>query len=271
MVFGLSGWMDGGKVSTGTVGYLVRKLRAPKVGRIESEGFYIYNLPGSMEVSALFRPHTKIEDGLIVRLEPPSNTFYCSQADNLILFQGKEPNLNWEDYADCVFAAAEAFGVTMIYFIGTVAGVVPHTRDPRLYGSVSNEALRGRLEQYGIRFSNYEGPASIATYLTEQSPRRGVGMAALVAEIPAYVQGANPRSLEAVTRMVSAILGLSVSLDDLRELSDRFEKKVNKVVEKRQDLADLIRKMEEDYDNEMFDTQMGDLKEWLEKQGIRLD
>jgi hypothetical protein len=29
--------------------------------------------------------------------------------------------------------------------------------------------------------------------------------------------------------------------------------------------------MEEDYDNEMFDTQMGDLKEWLEKQGIRLD
>lgn len=38
-----------------------------------------------------------------------------------------------------------------------------------------------------------------------------------------------------------------------------------------QKLAERIQKLEEDYDNEVFDTQMTDLKDWLEQQGIRLD
>jgi len=28
---------------------------------------------------------------------------------------------------------------------------------------------------------------------------------------------------------------------------------------------------EEDYDNEIFDSEMGELKNWLEQQGIRVD
>ena len=32
-----------------------------------------------------------------------------------------------------------------------------------------------------------------------------------------------------------------------------------------------IQKLEEDYDSDIFDTEMGDLKDWLEQQGIRLD
>ena len=39
-------------------------------------------------------------------------------------------------------------------------------------------------------------------------------MAALVAEIPAYVQGRNPKCIEAVTRRLAGILGLQVRLDE---------------------------------------------------------
>jgi hypothetical protein len=42
-------------------------------------------------------------------------------------------------------------------------------------------------------------------------------------------------------------------------------------VEETPDLTRLIRKLEEHYDNEVFDTQMGDLKEWLQQRGIRVD
>jgi hypothetical protein len=42
-------------------------------------------------------------------------------------------------------------------------------------------------------------------------------------------------------------------------------------VQQQPELAGNIRKLEEDYDNEIFDSEMGELKSWLEQQGIRVD
>jgi proteasome assembly chaperone (PAC2) family protein len=92
-----------------------------------------------------------------------------------------------------------------------------------------------------------------------------------VATTPAYVQGDNPKCIEAVTRRLAGILGLQIELDDLRNVSDEFEKKLSEVVQEQPELAGNIRKLEEDYDNEIFDNEMGDLKKWLQQQGIRLD
>ena len=47
MVLGLSGWMDGGDVSTGTIRYLAEKLSARPFARIAPEDFYVYSFPGS--------------------------------------------------------------------------------------------------------------------------------------------------------------------------------------------------------------------------------
>ena len=56
MLIGLSGWMDSGEVSTGTINWLITYLGARKFAEIEPEGFYIYNFPGGMETSASLRP-----------------------------------------------------------------------------------------------------------------------------------------------------------------------------------------------------------------------
>src|SRR4051794_28436938 len=95
LVLALSGWMDGGDVSTGTVRRLVDLLEAKPFAEIDAEPFCIYNVPGSMEVAALFRPHLKIEDGLVAKVDMPANTFHCTEPANLVFFLGKEPNLRW--------------------------------------------------------------------------------------------------------------------------------------------------------------------------------
>jgi proteasome assembly chaperone (PAC2) family protein len=271
MVLAFSGWMDGGNVSTGTVEWLAKTLRAQKVAGIDPEGFYIYNFPGSMEISALFRPHTKIEQGVIATYQPPENSFFCAEQRQLILFCGKEPNFNWSDFADCLFSFASQVAVSALYFVGSFGGAVPHTREPRLVSTVSDETLKPDLERYGVRFTDYEGPASFSTYLLTGARRHGFGMVSLVAEIPAYIQGTNPKSIEAVVRKLTAILGLEVSLSELRTLTATWEERLNEVLEQKPELAKHIQKLEEDYDNDVFDTQMGDLKEWLQQQGIRLD
>ena len=271
LLLGFSGWMDGGEVSTGTVKSLVNKLNAKSFAEIEPRGFYIYSFPGSMEITALFRPHTEIKNGIVESYENPSNTFYYSEENNLILFLGKEPNLNWEEYSDYIFSICKEFNVEMIYFIGSVAGLVPHTREPRLFCSASEPKLKDTFQHYGVKFSNYEGPASIVTYLTAECSKRNINMVSLVAAIPAYVQGNNPKCIEAVTRRIAGMLELEMDLSDLTAISDAFEKKLHEVVQEQPELESNIHKLEEDYDNEIFNNEMGDLKTWLEQQGIRVD
>jgi proteasome assembly chaperone (PAC2) family protein len=271
LLLGFSGWMDGGEVSTGTVKSLIKKLEARKFAEIEPTGFYIYSFPGSMEITALFRPHTKIKNGIIESYEIPANSFYCSEENNLILFLGKEPNLNWEQYSEHIFSICTEFGVEMIYFIGSVAGLVPHTREPRLFCSVSESGLKEKFQHYGVKFTNYEGPASIVTYLTANCSKQNIKMVSLVAAIPAYVQGSNPKCIEAVTRRIAGMLELEMDFGDLAAISEEFEKKLHDVVQEQPELESNIHKLEEDYDNEIFNSEMGDLKTWLEQQGIRVD
>jgi proteasome assembly chaperone (PAC2) family protein len=271
LLLGFSGWMDGGDVSTGTVKCFIEKLGAQKFTTINPEGFYIYNFPGMMEVTALFRPHTKVEEGLITSFEVPANAFFASPENDLILFLGKEPNLLWEEFADCILSLCSQFSVKMLYFIGSVAGLVPHTREPRLFCSVSNAELKEAFQHYGVKFTTYEGPASFITYLTTRCNEQNLALVSLVATIPAYVQGSNPKCIETVTRRLAGMLDVQMDLDDMETVSDEFEKKLNDVVQQQPELAGSIRRLEEDYDNEIFDSEMGELKNWLEQQGIRVD
>lgn len=253
LVLAFTGWMDGGDVSTGTVRRLVDILDAKPFADIDPEPFYLYNFPGSMELAALFRPGIKIEDGLITSLDLPENRFYCHEPANLILFLGKEPNLRWRDFGDCVLGMARAVGVRRVLFVGSFGGSVPHTREPRLYVTCSDAGLLPEMERYGLRRTGYEGPGSFTSYLLTRAPAAELEMTSLVAEIPGYLQGRNPMSIEAVTRRLAKILQLPLDLNALRAESTEWELQVSRAVEKNKELRETIRQLEEAYDNELLE------------------
>ena len=253
LVMALTGWMDGGDVSTGTVERLVDLVNAREFGSIDAEPYYIYNFPGSMEIAALFRPHIKIEDGLIRTVEMPTNTFFAHDPAELVFFMGKEPNLHWRTFGDCIFEVCRRVGIRRILFVGSFGGSVPHTRQPRLYVTCSDELILAEMEKYAVRRSGYEGPGSFTSYLMTQAKSIGLGMTSLVAEIPGYLQGTNPSSIEAVSRRLSTILKLPVDLDELRTASTEWELEVSSAVEENEELADKVRELEEDYDNELLE------------------
>ena len=182
LVLSFTGWMDGGDVSTGTVERLVDLLGAKPIAEIDPEPFYIYNFPGSMEIAALFRPHIAIEDGLVKTVNMPTNTFYCHEPADLVLFIGREPNLRWRTFGECIFRFAREVGINRILFVGSFGGSVPHTREPRLHTTCSDAKLLPEMEQYGVRRTAYEGPGSFTSYLMTQAPSVGLPMTSLVAE-----------------------------------------------------------------------------------------
>jgi proteasome assembly chaperone (PAC2) family protein len=258
LVLAFNGWMDGGDVSTGTVKRLVGLLDARSFAEIDPEPFYIYNFPGSMEIAALFRPRIKIADGLVESVETPANTFYCREPARLVLFLGKEPNLRWRSFGDCVLELARRTGIRRVLFIGSFGGAVPHTREPRLYVTCSEARLLPEMEPYALRRTAYDGPGSFSSYLLTRAPAAGLEMTSLVAEIPGYLQGRNPMSIEAVTRRLAKILKLPLDLGALRAESTEWELQVSGVVEKNEEMAQTVRKLEEAYDNELLKAEGGE-------------
>jgi proteasome assembly chaperone (PAC2) family protein len=252
LVLALSGWMDGGDVSTGTVTRLVHLLDAQPFAEIDPEPFYLFNFPGSMEIAALFRPHVVIEDGLVTACEMPTNVFSDHEPANLAFFIGKEPNLRWRTFGQCVFRLARDVGVRRIVFVGSFGGAVPHTREPRLYVTCSDARLLPEMDQYGLRRSGYRGPGSFTSYLMAQAGAEGFEMVSLAAEIPSYLQGTNPRCIEAVTRRLAKILKLPLDLASLRAASTEWELQISAIIEENQELANTVRQLEEAYDTELL-------------------
>ena len=253
LVLAFSGWMDGGDVSTGTVRRLVDLLEAGPFAEIDPDPYYIYNFPGSMELTAIFRPPIEIEDGLLKSMEMPHNVFHCYEPANLILFLGKEPNLRWESFGNCVFQLAKQCKVQRILFVGSFGGTVPHTREPRLHVTCSSPELLTEMQKFGMRRTGYEGPGSFTSYLMTKASESGLPMTSLVAEIPSYLQGTNPLSIEAVTRRLAKILKLPLALDSLRSESTKWELDVSTAIEDDQELAAKVRELEEQYDNELLE------------------
>jgi proteasome assembly chaperone (PAC2) family protein len=253
LVLALSGWMDGGDVSSGTVQRLVDLLSAEPFAEIDPEPFYLLNFPGPMEMAALFRPHVKIEEGLVASHQMPTNTFFAHEPANLAFFIGKEPNLGWRSFGDSIVALARKVGVRRILFIGSFGGAVPHTREPRLFVTASDAELLPDMERFGLRKrATYEGPGSFTTYLLTRAPDAGLEMISLVAEIPGYLQGRNPNCIEAVTRRLAKILQLPLDLQALRDESTAWELEVSRAMEEDQKLAKRIRKLEKLYDDELL-------------------
>lgn len=253
LVLAFTGWMDGGDVSTGTVERLVHLLNAQSFAQIDPESFYIYNFPGAMEITALFRPHTRVEEGLVTSVDMPRNAFFAHEPAKLVFFVGKEPNLRWRTFGECILYLAHSVGLRRILFVGSFGGTVPHTREPRLFYSCSHQRLLPEMEQYGLRPSTYEGPGSFTNYLMTQAGSAELEMISLVAEIPGYLQGTNPMSIEAVTRRLAKILQLPLDLDSLRTASTQWELEVSSVVEQDEELAEKVRELEARYDTELLD------------------
>ncbi|MGQ9729651.1 MAG: proteasome assembly chaperone family protein [Candidatus Zipacnadales bacterium] len=273
LVMGLTGWMDGGSVSTGTIGYLVDRLDAHVFAEIRPFDFYILNFPlatvplsihseegkailtaiNPMEVAAIFRPHTRIKEGVIEELRYPSNEFFAAESANLLLFSGEEPHIRWGAYSDCLFALAERFGVREICFVGSVAAPLPHTREPRMTASMGDASLRERLSGMGIGLANYRGPASLITSLCYHAAERGIEMRSLVVEVPHYPfieMPAYPRSILKATAALNTLFDLQLDLSDLERAAKSVEERLNAVMEENDSFRQLVQKLEAVHDRE---------------------
>ena len=247
LIAGFGGWPNGGNVSTDTVDFLQSMLKAERIGEITSEDLYIYSSP-----TLASRPITVIREGLLESLRFPANTIFACQREDaehdLLLLQGIEPDLHWQQFADAIVECLQTFQAQRLYTIGGYLDYAPHTRIPRLSAVVTHESLKSELEPHDVDLTDYEGPTSIQSYLLSSCRAQGIEGISLWGGAPSYVQGSYPKLTQSMLQLLSQIWDLALDLEEVEEQALELEATLNEQIDTNPDLADYIRRLEQAYD-----------------------
>jgi len=247
LIAGFGGWPNGGNVSTDTVYFLQSTLKAEQIGEITSDDLYIYSSP-----TLASRPITVISEGVLESLRFPSNTLFACQRlgaeHDLLLLQGIEPDLHWQQFADAIVECLQTFKAQRLYTIGGYLDYAPHTRVPRLSAVVTHETLKDELAAYDVDLTDYEGPTSIQSYLLAACRAQGIEGISLWGGAPSYVQGSYPRLTQAMLQFLSQLWHLPLNLEEIEEQAIELEATLHEQIDTNPELADYVRRLEQVYD-----------------------
>jgi len=244
MIAGWHQWADAGSISSGLPRYLIDHTQAKKIGEIKTDGFYLYQIPGTHH---LLRPEIKLEEGRLAHLKARTNEFYYigNESKGLVIFLGTEPHLDIDRYAEELFDAIEALGVKRVVAVGGVYGSMPHEKDRAVSCSYSLPQMLDEMIEYAVQFSNYEGGASIGSYFLECALRRKLEYLVFYAFVPAYDLSQFSSLLQGMSidhdfkawydlmRRINYMFGLELDLTELEqqsaELLDSMNEKIREV------------------------------------------
>ncbi len=185
MIAGWRQWADAGSVSSGLPEYLIQQAHARPIGRIRSDGFFLFQVPGTHD---LVRPVVKYEEGYPVSLELPRADIYYAgdETQGTVFFLGDEPHLDMERYAAAFLQAARDLNVQRIVGLGGVYGEMPYDKERMISASYSLPQLKQEIARLAVTLSNYEGGASIDSYICKRAGEAGMEYVSLYAFVPAY-------------------------------------------------------------------------------------
>jgi proteasome assembly chaperone (PAC2) family protein len=241
LIIGFEGWPNAGEVSSFALQHLVDRMEAKKFASIPAGNFY--------QTSSL-RPTAVIKEGRLIELKSPANDFYYVKAplfNNLILFHGVEPHLQWDLFVDLLLDLAEKFNVAQIFTIGGTYDYIPHTCPPVVSALFNHEGLRETVIRVGLGLTEYSGPISIHTFILEAAKKRNLKAISLWGHAPQYLQTKNIKVVCSVLKRLMDLTRIEVDLSELEKAGDYFDQQVNHLVEEDPKLQEVISKLEEVY------------------------
>ncbi len=242
MFIGWRQWADAGSTSSGLPQYLIRRSGARQIGEIRSEGFYLFQFPGTHD---LVRPVVKFKDGYPESLQTPANELFYAGDDQrgMLFLLGDEPHLEVERYVAAILYIAEELKVKRLIGFGGVYGELPYDKERFISGIYSLPHLKGEVEALAVNLSDYKGGASIGSYVCRRAGEKGFEYIAFYAFVPTYdfsnvAQIGNTVRIEndymswlGIMRRINYMLKLNFDLSDLEKKSERLVKLVDAKVE----------------------------------------
>ena len=243
MITAFEGWSDAADAASSAAGYLASTWGARPFAAIDPEEFYDFTAT---------RPRVRLEDDLTRVIDWPENTFSAAAIPttgrDAVLLKGVEPGLRWKTFCADVIEVVRESGVELVVSLGALAAGVPHTSPVTVMGTTTNPEV---AERWGLGRSRYEGPTGIVGALNHELGEAGVAVASLWAALPHYVsQTPSPKGALALVESVGRLLDVQIATTDLEIAAASYVRQVNEVVEADSDVAEYVRRLEEDADGD---------------------
>jgi proteasome assembly chaperone (PAC2) family protein len=240
LIAAFAGWPDAAEVASGTARFLSRKLRARRFAEIDPEEFYVFTET---------RPNTLILAPGQRALEWPSNEFFSWQNPSgerdIVILQGREPNLNWREYVEIVLDLVVRLEVSQVIALGGTYDAVSHRGQVSMSGHATSPELRDALAEFGITASSYEGPSSVQSALLEACREKNILAASLWGHAPHYVRAApNPKVSHAMLRVLRTLLAVEIDLTELEVAGEALEAKVDAAMIENPELRDYVEQLD---------------------------
>lgn len=233
MIVGWRQWADAGSISSSLPHYLIEQSDARQIGRIRPDGFYLFQIPGTHD---LVRPAVSFEAGLPISLDTPQNElFYAGdQERGIVFFSGTEPHMDVERYVDALLEVAKTLDVQRIIGLGGVYGELPYDKERTVSATYSLPELKEEVAELAVTLSDYEGGASIGSYLCRRAGEQEMAYVGFYAFVPTYdfssiAEVGNMIRLEndfmawlGVMRRINYMLKLDFDLSDLEDKSEHL-------------------------------------------------
>jgi len=242
MIAGWRQWADAGSISSGLPKYLVKQLKGRKIGTIRPDGFYLFQFPGTHD---LVRPMVKFEQGRPLSLNTPQNELYYVGDDQrgLIILIGDEPHLNAEQYVSAILSIAKTYRVKRIIGLGGVYGELPYDKERFVSAIYSLPEMQDEIEQLAVNLSDYQGGASIGSYICHRASEQELEFVSFYAFVPTYdfsnfAEITNSIRIEndymawyGIMRRINYMLKLEFDFSDLERKSRRLIRVVESKVD----------------------------------------
>jgi predicted ATP-grasp superfamily ATP-dependent carboligase len=163
-----------------------------------------------------------------------------------LLLTGPEPDHEWNLFAESVqVASAKLGGGPLIGFQGIPMGV-PHTRP---LGVISHATRPELITGHQQMPNKLQVPGSAAALIEFRMGEAGLDAMGFAVHVPHYLsQAVYPEAAVALLDTVTAITGLELPSDALREAADRTNSEIDRQVAESTEVAELVTALERQYD-----------------------
>jgi proteasome assembly chaperone (PAC2) family protein len=242
VVLAFRGLFDAGDAATTAVEWLVGRHDGRRLARIDPEGFFDFQQQ---------RPLVQVTPSGGREILWPYNDFVGITSNgtrDLVLCAGYEPHLRWRTFGSYVVDVVRRYDAEMVVTLGSMVGLVPHTRPLPVTGSAANPDLARRL---GLDSPSYEGPTGVVGTLHDMLDAQDIPVISLRVAVPHYVPAPpNPKATATLLRRFEQVTGIPTAYRELEPAGNDWQQQVSTVAADDPQVVGYVRRLEEQYDEE---------------------
>jgi predicted ATP-grasp superfamily ATP-dependent carboligase len=174
-------WIDVNNVGSLILNGLETQFEAAELARLAK--------PGNFFDFTRYRPNLYREEG-IRRVSIPNTTLRYAKREkgnDLLFLRLLEPHALGEVYVDSVLRLLKTLKARKYCLLGSMYDMVPHTRPLLVNGGALGKETEQDLKRTEAQPSNYQGPTSITTLITQRAPEIGIETIWFIVSLPQYV------------------------------------------------------------------------------------